>query len=193
MNKIYKTVFNKKTGKLVVANELKSAMRKGASVISMAVLAVILLQPIEPYAGVANGFYINSIFTGPNGQEILNLNNLDNAMNNNGPTVGDGSIGAGENAVSFGAGEYWKPLGDLSKPQFFINKLQVDRGSGAYDGVQWLRGYLLANHPSSSRNISTPRSLASFISSARLCWLKSKPVFSQLFRRVRRSPVPMFT
>lgn len=140
MNKIYKTVFNKKTGKLVVANELKSAMRKGASVISMTVLAVVLLQPIEPYAGVANGFYINSIFTGPNGQEILNLNNLGNAMNNNGPTVGDGSIGAGENAVSFGAGEYWKPLGDLSKPQFFINKLQVDRGSGAYDGVQWLRG-----------------------------------------------------
>lgn len=139
MNKIYKVIFSKKTGRLVVANEIKSSLRKGMRTLSAVCPAIFLMSANIASANPASGFYTNSIFTDKNGQEILNLNYYGQAQNN-GPTVGDGSIGAGENAVSFGAGEYWKPLGNLDQPQYYISSLEVNRGSGAYDGVQWVRG-----------------------------------------------------
>ena len=120
MNKVYKTGFNKKTGKLVVLNEMKSVFRKGFNALVSVGFIVSSAYPTVASAEAANGFYVGSVFTGRDGQEILNLNYLDQAMHNNGPTVGSGSIGAGENAVSFGAGEYWKPLGNLDKPQYYI-------------------------------------------------------------------------
>ncbi|CUQ63818.1 Uncharacterised protein [Segatella copri] len=84
-------------------------------------------------------------------------------------------------------------LASLTNPGMPSGSLLLVASQSPRPAWSSLRGYLLANQPSSSKNISTPRSLASFINSARLCWLKSKPVFSQLFKSVRRSSIPMFT
>lgn len=145
MNKIFKSFFNKRKKCYVVASEKCSVTRKGsAKTIALIIPIVALASPQSAYSVTFGGYvnHTNGVYEDADGNKLLNLQKLEVA---NGPTVGNGSIGAGQDAVSFGAGRFWKPLGDLSDTKiFFLNdadkKFHVDRGQGAYEGYVWVRG-----------------------------------------------------
>ena len=145
MNKIFKSFFNKRKKCYVVASEKCSVTRKGsAKTIALIIPIVALASPQSAYSVTFGGYvnHTNGVYEDADGNKLLNLQKLEVA---NGPTVGNGSIGAGQDAVSFGAGRFWKPPGELSDTKiFFLNdadkKFHVDRGQGAYEGYVWVRG-----------------------------------------------------
>ena len=110
MNKIFKSFFNKRKKCYVVASEKCSVTRKGsAKTIALIIPIVALASPQSAYSVTFGGYvnHTNGVYEDADGNKLLNLQKLEVA---NGPTVGNGSIGAGQDAVSFGAGRFWKPL-----------------------------------------------------------------------------------
>lgn len=146
MNRIFKSFFNKRKKCYVVTSENSSVTHNGsAKTIALIIPIIALISPFQPVYSVTVGGYVNnanSVYKDAYGNKLLDLRKL-NA--NNGPTVGEGSVGAGQDTVSFGSGRFWEPLGDLSESKiFFLNdagkKFEVNRGSGAYEGYVWVRG-----------------------------------------------------
>lgn len=146
MNRIFKSFFNKRKKCYVVTSENSSVTHNGsAKTIALIIPIIALVSPFQPVYSVTFGGYVNkanSVYKDADGNKLLDLRKL-NA--DNGPTVGDGSVGAGQDTVSFGSGRFWEPLGDLSESKiFFLNdadkKFEVNRGQGAYEGYVWVRG-----------------------------------------------------
>lgn len=113
MNKIFKAFFNKRKKCYVVTSEYSSVTHKGsAKSIALIIPIIALISPFQPAYSVTFGGYVNNangVFKDVDGNKLLDLRKLDV---DNGPTVGKGSIGAGQDAVSFGSGRFWEPLGD---------------------------------------------------------------------------------
>lgn len=143
MNHIYKAFFNRNKNCCVVTSEISACFGKERS--SRLVYALLLLCLFgfnqSAVAVSADGFQQGGIYSTSAGQSIIDLNQYGSKTDgSSGTVIGKGSIGAGEGSVSFGSGNYWDALGDLSEPKYFINSVRIDRGSGAYEGYHWLRG-----------------------------------------------------
>ncbi|MBM6929408.1 YadA-like family protein [Parasutterella secunda] len=143
MNRIYKAFFNRNKNCCVVTSEISACFGKERS--SRLVYALLLLCLFgfnqSAVAVSADGFQQGGIYSTSAGQSIIDLNQYGSKTDgSSGAVIGKGSIGAGEGSVSFGSGNYWDALGDLSEPKYFINSVRIDRGSGAYEGYHWLRG-----------------------------------------------------
>lgn len=177
MNKSFKSFFNKRKKCYVVASEKSSVTRKGsAKTIALIIPIVALVSPQSVYSVTFGGYvnHTNGVYEEANGNKLLDLQKLNVAK---GPTVGNGSIGAGQDAVSFGAGRFWKPLGDLSDPKiFFLNdadkKFHVDRGQGAYEGYVWVRG----RYNEVSKDNSGTATIKTRYAEYTMCWGQGKCV-----------------
>lgn len=177
MNKSFKSFFNKRKKCYVVASEKSSVTRKGsAKTIALIVPIVALVSPQSAYSVTFGGYvnHTNGVYEEANGNKLLDLQKLNVAK---GPTVGNGSIGAGQDAVSFGAGRFWKPLGDLSDTKiFFLNdadkKFQVYRGQGAYEGYVWVRG----RYNEVSKDNSGTTTIKTRYAEYTMCWGQGKCV-----------------
>ncbi len=177
MNKIFKSFFNKRKKCYVVASEKSSVTRKGsAKTIALIIPIVALASPQSAYSVTFGGYvnHTNGLYEDADGNKLLNLQKLEVA---NGPTVGNGSIGAGQDAVSFGSGRFWEPLGDLSDTKiFFLNdadkKFQVYRGQGAYEGYVWVRG----RYNEVSKDNSGTTTIKTRYAEYTMCWGQGKCV-----------------
>lgn len=178
MNKIFKAFFNKRKKCYVVTSEYSSVTHKGsAKSIALIIPIIALISPFQPAYSVTFGGYVNNangVFKDIDGNKLLDLRKLDV---DNGPTVGKGSIGAGQDAVSFGSGRFWEPLGDLSDTKiFFLNdankKFQVYRGQGAYEGYVWVRG----RYNEVSKDNSGTTTIKTRYAEYTMCWGQGKCV-----------------
>lgn len=178
MNKIFKAFFNKRKKCYVVTSEYSSVTHKGsAKSIALIIPIIALISPFQPAYSVTFGGYVNNangVFKDADGNKLLDLRKLDV---DNGPTVGKGSIGAGQDAVSFGSGRFWEPLGDLSDTKiFFLNdankKFQVYRGQGAYEGYVWVRG----RYNEVSKDNSGTTTIKTRYAEYTMCWGQGKCV-----------------
>lgn len=178
MNKIFKAFFNKRKKCYVVTSEYSSVTHKGsAKSIALIIPIIALISPFQPAYSVTFGGYVNNangVFKDVDGNKLLDLRKLDV---DNGPTVGKGSIGAGQDAVSFGSGRFWEPLGDLSDTKiFFLNdankKFQVYRGQGAYEGYVWVRG----RYNEVSKDNSGTTTIKTRYAEYTMCWGQGKCV-----------------
>lgn len=178
MNKIFKVFFNKRKKCYVVTSEYSSVTHKGsAKSIALIIPIIALISPFQPAYSVTFGGYVNNangVFKDADGNKLLDLRKLDV---DNGPTVGKGSIGAGQDAVSFGSGRFWEPLGDLSDTKiFFLNdankKFQVYRGQGAYEGYVWVRG----RYNEVSKDNSGTTTIKTRYAEYTMCWGQGKCV-----------------
>ena len=178
MNKIFKAFFNKRKKCYVVTSEYSSVTHKGsAKSIALIIPIIALISPFQPAYSVTFGGYVNNangVFKDADGNKLLDLRKLDV---DNGPTVGKGSMGAGQDAVSFGSGRFWEPLGDLSDTKiFFLNdankKFQVYRGQGAYEGYVWVRG----RYNEVSKDNSGTTTIKTRYAEYTMCWGQGKCV-----------------
>lgn len=178
MNKIFKAFFNKRKKCYVVTSEYSSVTHKGsAKSIALIIPIIALISPFQSAYSVTFGGYVNNangVFKDADGNKLLDLRKLDV---DNGPAVGEGSIGAGQDAVSFGSGRFWEPLGDLSDTKiFFLNdankKFQVYRGQGAYEGYVWVRG----RYNEVSKDNSGTTTIKTRYAEYTMCWGQGKCV-----------------
>lgn len=170
MNKTFKTFFNKRKNCLVVASEHASCFHK---MTKKNILTATILISSSLITSNANAYLFggmanigNNVLKDPADSEIIL--DLKDATKNNGVALGEGAIGNGNDSVSFGAGDFWKPLGSLSTVPtiFFQNqdvrkngavvaqKMRVIRGQGGHEGKIWLNGTILEVTKDSNNKIT---------------------------------------
>lgn len=138
MNRIFKAFFNRNKNCWVVVSEAHSAMGKHSvrsnhlllfSLISLLAWPTLGLTAEQDILPTLNGYIEGDIIYDVSGKELLNLGELKTQFEgdlqtpkNPNNAYGLGSISKGENSVSFGSGDTWAALGDLSEAKYFLTE-----------------------------------------------------------------------